>query len=41
LQEYLGENAGKDPRQDAEFVGAIKAYRDIINIDFEGANDGA
>jgi hypothetical protein len=34
LQEYLGENAGRDTRQDAEFCGAIKAYKDILNIDF-------
>ena len=34
LQEMLGESAGADPRQDAVFVGAIKAYKDLVTIDF-------
>lgn len=35
LQEILGESAGKNQIQDIEFVGAIKAYKDLINIEFE------
>jgi hypothetical protein len=34
LQEMLGESAGVDPRQDAVYVGAIKAYKDLVTIDF-------
>ena len=34
LQDMLGESAGADPRQDAVFVGAIKAYKDLVTIDF-------
>jgi len=34
LQEMLGESAGADPRQDATFVGAIKAYKDMLTIDY-------
>ena len=35
LQEILGEQAGKDIREDILFVGAIKAYQDIIRIEWE------
>lgn len=35
LQEMLGESAGVDPRQDAVYVGAIKAYKDLITIEFD------
>jgi hypothetical protein len=34
MTDYLSENAGKDPSQDRELVGAIKAYRDMINIEY-------
>jgi hypothetical protein len=33
LQDMLGESAGVDPRQDAVYVGAIKAYKDLITIE--------
>ena len=36
LQEILGDSAGRNPIQDVEFVGAIKAYKDILNIEYEG-----
>ena len=36
LQEMLGESAGRDPGQDREYSGAIKAYKDMINIEYEG-----
>lgn len=35
IQEILSEQAGLNPAQDREYVGAIKAYRDIINIEYE------
>jgi hypothetical protein len=35
LQDMLGESAGVDPRQDAVYVGAIKAYKDLITIDYD------
>jgi hypothetical protein len=35
IQEILGESAGQDSTQDAKYVGAIKAYNDMLNIDFE------
>lgn len=35
IQEILSENAGVNPSQDREYVGAIKAYRDLIGIEFE------
>ena len=35
LQEILGETAGRNPAQDIEYVGAIKAYRDMVNIEYE------
>ena len=35
LQEILGNSAGLDPLQDREFVGAIKAYYDMLNPEWE------
>lgn len=35
IQEILGQSAGTNPAQDREFVGAVKAYNDILNMDFE------
>ncbi len=35
IQEILGEQAGINPAQDREYVGAVKAYKDIINIEYE------
>lgn len=36
LQEILGDSAGLNPREDVVLVGAIKAYRDMINIEYDG-----
>ena len=36
LQEMLGSSAGQDPVQDSQFVGAIKAYKDMLNIEYDG-----
>lgn len=36
LNEMLAETAGLNPLQDREYVGAIKAYRDLIEIQYEG-----
>lgn len=35
LYEMLGESAGQNSIQDSQYVGAIKAYKDILNIDYE------
>lgn len=35
LQEELGESAGIDPRADAIKVGAIRAYNDVLELDFD------
>jgi hypothetical protein len=35
MQEILGASAGVNPMQDREFVGAIKAYKDMVTIDFD------
>lgn len=35
IQEILSEQAGVNPVQDREFVGAIKAYRDMVNIEYD------
>lgn len=35
LQNMLGDSAGLDPVQDSRFSGAIQAYKDMLNIDFE------
>lgn len=35
LQDTLGQGAGERPVQDARFSGAIQAYQDMLNIEFE------
>lgn len=35
LQELLGTSAGLDPLIDRLYVGAISAYNDILNIEYE------
>lgn len=35
IQEILSETAGNNSNQDKEYVGAIKAYRDLIGIEYE------
>ena len=35
LYEMLGDSAGQNPVQDSRFSGAIQAYRDMLNIEFE------
>ena len=35
LQEILGQSAGENPAHDRMLVGAINAYKDILNMDFE------
>lgn len=35
MQEILGASAGINSLQDREFVGAIKAYKDMVTIDFD------
>jgi hypothetical protein len=35
LQEILSDRAGENPVQDREYVGAIKAYRDLLNTEYE------
>lgn len=39
LQSMLGESAGSNPIQDSQFVGAIKAYRDMLQIEYEGEEE--
>jgi hypothetical protein len=34
LQAMLGDSAGVNPVQDSQFVGAIKAYKDMLTIDY-------
>ena len=36
LEEMLGDSAGQNQLQDVTFVGAIKAYKDVLNIEFDG-----
>ena len=36
LRSMLGDSAGANPVQDSQFVGAIQAYKDIVNIEYEG-----
>ncbi len=36
LKEILSYNAGNQPLSDREVVGAIKAYNDMLEIQFEG-----
>ena len=35
IQELLGDTAGLNSLQDREYVGAIKAYRDVLDIQYE------
>lgn len=35
LQEELGEIAGRDPTRDRYLVGAIRAYKDVAEINLE------
>lgn len=35
LQEILSDQAGANPVQDREYVGAIKAYKDMVNIEYD------
>jgi len=35
VQDLLGTSAGLDPLQDRMYVGAINAYRDILEIEYE------
>lgn len=35
LQVDLGLSAGIDPREDAKKVGAIQAYTDLLNLDYD------
>jgi len=39
LQAMLGDSAGVNPVQDSQFVGAIKAYKDMVNIEYEGEEE--
>ncbi|CAB4132731.1 hypothetical protein UFOVP248_77 [uncultured Caudovirales phage] len=39
LQVMLGDSAGVNPVQDSQFVGAIKAYKDMVNIEYEGEEE--
>lgn len=39
LQEILGQSAGENPMQDRMYVGALNAYKDILNMDFEGETE--
>lgn len=41
LREILGENAGNNPSEDRMNVGAIKAYSDVINIEFEDEGEAS
>lgn len=41
LKEVLAETAGKDPAQDRELVGAIRAYNDLLRIEFEDQEETA
>jgi hypothetical protein len=40
LQEQLGTSAGIDPLNDRFLVGAIGAYRDVTNVEFDEVTDG-
>ena len=35
IKDILAETAGKDPAQDREYVGAVKAYMDILEISYD------
>ncbi len=36
LKEMLSVSAGINPREDSKMVGAIMAFQDILNIEYEG-----
>lgn len=36
IQESLSGSAGIDSLQDRKYVGAIEAYNDLLNIEYEG-----
>lgn len=36
IKDILAMSAGLDPLQDREYVGAIKAYQDLIDVQYEG-----
>lgn len=39
IQEALGNTAGIDSHQDRRYVGAIEAYNDLLNIEYEGEKE--
>jgi len=39
LRAMLGDSAGVNPVQDSNFVGAIQAYKDIVNIEYDGEEE--
>lgn len=39
LQGMLGNSAGVNPIQDSQYVGAIQAYKDMLQIEFESEED--
>lgn len=39
MKEMLADSAGINPLQDREYVGAIKAYRDFLEIQYEGESE--
>lgn len=39
LQSMLGQSAGVNPIQDSQYVGAIKAYQDMLQIEFESEEE--
>jgi len=39
LKDMLGESAGENPIQDSKFVGALQAYKDLLNIEYESEEE--
>lgn len=39
IKEVLAESAGFNPLTDREYVGAIKAYTDMLEINYEGESE--
>jgi len=39
LQDILSEQAGLNPVKDREYVGAIKAFRDMLNIEIDDVEE--
>jgi len=35
MQEILSETAGQNPIRDSQLVGAIKAYKDVVLMEYE------